>query len=114
MVGEDGYEIEFDETVVGNRSPVDIAADGRTSSDFVEREDPGAAVAPVVLPGFTDSRWFREAFPDCVAYGFFPQRTMDLFEAAPLDARRRRAHPGGGPRPGRELLRRARRRRCSR
>jgi acetylornithine deacetylase/succinyl-diaminopimelate desuccinylase-like protein len=38
----------------------------------------------VVLPGFSDSRWFREAFPDCVAYGFFPQRAMDLFEAAPL------------------------------
>ena len=51
---------------------------------IVEREDPGAVVAPTVLPGFTDSRWFREAFPDCVAYGFFPQREMDLFEAAPL------------------------------
>ena len=38
----------------------------------------------MVLPGFSDSRWFRAAFPDCVAYGFFPQRKMDLFEAAPL------------------------------
>ena len=38
----------------------------------------------MVLPGFSDSRWFREAFPDCIAYGFFPQRTMDLFEAMPL------------------------------
>jgi acetylornithine deacetylase/succinyl-diaminopimelate desuccinylase-like protein len=37
-----------------------------------------------VLPGFTDSRWFREAFPECVAYGFFPQRKMDTFEASPL------------------------------
>jgi acetylornithine deacetylase/succinyl-diaminopimelate desuccinylase-like protein len=37
-----------------------------------------------MLPGFSDSRWFREAFPDCVAYGFFPQKAMDLFEAAPL------------------------------
>jgi acetylornithine deacetylase/succinyl-diaminopimelate desuccinylase-like protein len=51
---------------------------------FVEREDPGAAVAPMVLPGFTDSRWFRAAFPECVAYGFCPQREMGLFEAAPL------------------------------
>jgi acetylornithine deacetylase/succinyl-diaminopimelate desuccinylase-like protein len=51
---------------------------------FVESEDPGAEVAPVMLPGFSDSRWFRDAFPDCVAYGFFPQRAMDLFEAAPL------------------------------
>jgi acetylornithine deacetylase/succinyl-diaminopimelate desuccinylase-like protein len=50
----------------------------------VEAEEPGAELAPTVLPGFTDSRWFREAFPDCVAYGFFPQKAMDLFEAAPL------------------------------
>jgi acetylornithine deacetylase/succinyl-diaminopimelate desuccinylase-like protein len=51
---------------------------------FVEREDPGAQAVPVVLPGFSDSHWFRAAFPDCIAYGFFPQRAMDLFEAAPL------------------------------
>jgi acetylornithine deacetylase/succinyl-diaminopimelate desuccinylase-like protein len=38
----------------------------------------------VILPGFSDSRWFREAFPDCVAYGFFPQRHMSLLESAPL------------------------------
>ena len=39
---------------------------------------------PVILPGFSDSRWFRAAFPDCVAYGFFPQRHQSLLEAAPL------------------------------
>ena len=39
---------------------------------------------PVILPGFTDSRWFRNAFPDCVAYGFFPHRHQSLLEAAPL------------------------------
>ena len=33
---------------------------------------------PVVLPGFTDSRHFRAAFPECVAYGFFPQRHQSL------------------------------------
>ena len=38
----------------------------------------------MVLPGFSDSRWWRRAFPDCVAYGFFPQNAMDLFEVAPL------------------------------
>ena len=46
--------------------------------------DPGATVAATSLPGFTDSHWWREAFPDCVAYGFFPQREMDLFAASPL------------------------------
>ncbi len=39
---------------------------------------------PVILPGFTDSRHFRLAFPDCVAYGFFPQRHQSLLETAPL------------------------------
>lgn len=77
------YEIDFDEHVVGNRSPIESALMDHIGA-FVEREDPGARVAPSVLPGFTDSRWFREAFPDCVAYGFFPMRTMDLFEAMPL------------------------------
>ena len=106
VLGEDGYEIEFDETVVGNRSPVDTPLMDHIRR-FVEREDPGAPRCRVVLPGFRDSRWFREAFPDCVAYGFFPQRKMDLFEAAPLDPRRRRARPRRGPGPGRPLLRRA-------
>jgi acetylornithine deacetylase/succinyl-diaminopimelate desuccinylase-like protein len=73
-------EIRFDEQVSGNRSPLDTPLMDRIRS-FVEREDPGAIVAPVVLPGFSDSRWFRAAFPDCVAYGFFPQREMDALEA---------------------------------
>ena len=55
-----------------------------TIREFVESEDPGAKVAPVVLPGFSDSHWFRDSFPDCIAYGFFPQKAMDVFEAAPL------------------------------
>jgi acetylornithine deacetylase/succinyl-diaminopimelate desuccinylase-like protein len=79
VLGEDGYEIGFDEQVVGNRSGVDTPLMEHVR-DFVESVDPGAAVAPSVLPGFTDSRWFREAFPDCVAYGFWPHRAMDLFE----------------------------------
>jgi acetylornithine deacetylase/succinyl-diaminopimelate desuccinylase-like protein len=83
VVGRDGHDIRFDETVVGNRSPIDTPLMDAVRR-FVELEDPGAEITPVVLPGFSDSRWFREAFPDCTAYGFFPQRAMDLFEAAPL------------------------------
>jgi acetylornithine deacetylase/succinyl-diaminopimelate desuccinylase-like protein len=79
----DGLTFEFDEQVVGNRSPAESRLMDAIRS-FVEREDPGAVVAPSGLPGFTDSRWFREAFPDCVAYGFMPARAFDLFEAAPL------------------------------
>jgi acetylornithine deacetylase/succinyl-diaminopimelate desuccinylase-like protein len=76
-------EIEFTETVVGNQSPVSSPL--RDAIDrWIETNDPGADTVPVILPGFSDSRWFRDAFPDCVAYGFFPQRHQTLLEAAPL------------------------------
>jgi acetylornithine deacetylase/succinyl-diaminopimelate desuccinylase-like protein len=83
LLGEDGYELTFHENVIGNRSPIDAPLMDHIR-EFVQEEDPGAEAVPVMLPGFSDSRWFRETFPDCVAYGFFPQREMDLFEAAPL------------------------------
>jgi acetylornithine deacetylase/succinyl-diaminopimelate desuccinylase-like protein len=83
LVGDDGYDVHFDESIVGNRSPIDTPLMDAIRG-FVGREDPDAEIIPVVLPGFSDSRWFRAAFPDCVAYGFFPQREMDLFESAPL------------------------------
>ncbi|HYI81097.1 MAG TPA: M20/M25/M40 family metallo-hydrolase [Thermoleophilaceae bacterium] len=77
------YGIEFDETVTGNRSPIDTPL-METIRSFVSREDPGATITATALAGFSDSYWFRAAFPDCIAYGFFPQRKMDLFEAMPL------------------------------
>ena len=51
---------------------------------WVQANDPGAGVVPWILPGFSDSRWFRDAFPDCVAYGFFPQKHQTLLESMPL------------------------------
>ena len=81
--GANGYDLRFDEEVVGNRSPIHSELMDRIKA-FVEREEPGAAVAPVILPGFTDSHWFRKAFPDCIAYGFCPHRKIDLFTAAAL------------------------------
>jgi acetylornithine deacetylase/succinyl-diaminopimelate desuccinylase-like protein len=80
---DDAWEITFDEQVVGNASPIEsdlMAAIER----WVGANDPGAETVPVILPGFSDSRWFREAFPECVAYGFFPQRHQGLLDAAPL------------------------------
>jgi acetylornithine deacetylase/succinyl-diaminopimelate desuccinylase-like protein len=53
-------------------------------SRWVQDNDPGAETAPVILPGFSDSHRFREAFPDCVAYGFFPQRHMTVFDVGAL------------------------------
>jgi acetylornithine deacetylase/succinyl-diaminopimelate desuccinylase-like protein len=83
VLGENGYELSFDENVVGNASPLESTLMDHIRG-FVGDVDPDADVVPYVLPGFTDSRWFREAFPDCIAYGFFPMRAMSLFEAAPL------------------------------
>ena len=79
VIGENGFDIAFDEQVVGNRSPLESPLMDHIR-EFVDEVDPGAALAPSTLPGFSDSRWFREAFPDCVAYGFCPHRTLDLFE----------------------------------
>jgi acetylornithine deacetylase/succinyl-diaminopimelate desuccinylase-like protein len=83
VLGEDGYRLEFTERVPGNQSAVRSPL-----MDAIERwvgeHDPGARVVPTILPGFTDSRTFRDAFPGCVAYGFFPHRHMNLYETAPL------------------------------
>jgi acetylornithine deacetylase/succinyl-diaminopimelate desuccinylase-like protein len=80
---EPAWRIEFTEKVVGNRSPLSSPLMDAISTWLAER-DPGAQVVPVVLPGFTDSRHFRLAFPECVAYGFFPQRHQSLMQSAPL------------------------------
>jgi len=79
----DELTLEFTEQVVGNESPVDTPLMDSISR-WVQRTDSGAETVPVLLPGFSDSRWFRDTFPDCVAYGFFPMSHMPLFESAPL------------------------------
>jgi acetylornithine deacetylase/succinyl-diaminopimelate desuccinylase-like protein len=83
VLGGEGYRLEFLERVIGNRSPFDSPVVDAIR-DWLGEEDPGAELVPMMLPGFTDSRWFREAFPDCLAYGFFPQRHMTLHQSAPL------------------------------
>jgi acetylornithine deacetylase/succinyl-diaminopimelate desuccinylase-like protein len=85
VLGDDAaaYEIEWTEQVIGNQSPVSSPL--REAIDrWIETNDPGAETVPVILPGFSDSRWFRDAFPDCVAYGFFPQKHQTLLQTAPL------------------------------
>ena len=79
----DRYEIEFTEQVAGNQSPVSSELT-EAIDRWVSANDNGAETVPVILPGFSDSRWFREAFPDCLAYGFFPQSHMSLLETGPL------------------------------
>ncbi len=84
-VGGDGvdFRVSFDECVVGNGSRWDSPLHDAIDA-WVGANDPGAETVPVILPGFTDSRHFRIAFPDCVAYGFFPQRHQSLLETQSL------------------------------
>ena len=77
------FELDFSEMVVGNQSPVKTRL-MEAITNWTARHDEGAETVPVLLPGFSDSRWFRDVFPDCVAYGFFPHRHMSTLEATPL------------------------------
>jgi acetylornithine deacetylase/succinyl-diaminopimelate desuccinylase-like protein len=79
----DHVRLEFTETVTGNSSPPDTPLMNAIAR-WVAAHDAGAEALPVILPGFSDSRWFREAFPACTAYGFFPQRHMGLLDAGSL------------------------------
>ncbi|WP_445148133.1 M20/M25/M40 family metallo-hydrolase [Baekduia sp. Peel2402] len=79
----DDYEVTWLEEVIGNGSPAASPLMDAIAR-WVQSEDPGARVVPTMLPAYTDSRAFRDAFPECVAYGFFPQREMTLGEMWPL------------------------------
>jgi len=83
VLGPDGYRLEFLERVVGNRSPAESPLVDEIAR-WIDEQDPGAQLMPTMLPGFTDSRWFRNTFPDCLAYGFFPHRHMTIHEQMPL------------------------------
>jgi acetylornithine deacetylase/succinyl-diaminopimelate desuccinylase-like protein len=83
LLGDGDHEIEFSESVPGTRSELQtpLAAAIR---DWVTETDPGAEIAPIVMPGFSDSHWFRRAFGSAVVYGFHPHREMTLEQVAPL------------------------------
>jgi acetylornithine deacetylase/succinyl-diaminopimelate desuccinylase-like protein len=82
VLGEGDYDFEWIEGQGGTRSPLETPLWDAIES-FVAAEEPSARAAPVVVAGFTDSHWLREAF-GTVAYGFFPMRTMDPEVAARL------------------------------
>ncbi len=75
--------VAFTERISGNRSPIASPLMDALGA-WVSEHDPGAKTVPTILPGFTDSRHFRAAFPECVAYGFFPQRHQSLLETQAL------------------------------
>jgi acetylornithine deacetylase/succinyl-diaminopimelate desuccinylase-like protein len=73
-LGEGDYELRWIERVGGSRSSRHTPL-WEAIARWIEREEPGAALAPIVLPGFTDSHYLREAY-GTITYGFFPMRTM--------------------------------------
>jgi acetylornithine deacetylase/succinyl-diaminopimelate desuccinylase-like protein len=81
-LGEGSHELEWIEAWGGTRSTMESPLWDVVAS-FVERLEPGAVAAPMMVAGFTDSHWLREAF-GTVAYGFFPMRTMEPELAARL------------------------------
>ena len=83
VLGPDGYRLEFTETVVGNGSPVDSPL-MEALRQWLRRVDPEAVCLPTISTGYSDSRTFRAAFPDLVAYGFFPHRHMRAQDVAAL------------------------------
>ena len=68
--------------VGGTRSELDTPL-WQSLAAWVERAEPGARLAPIILAGFTDSHYVRTAF-GTTAYGFFPLRAMDPRLAARL------------------------------
>lgn len=81
ILGDGDWEIVFNDPVVGNRSDYEGPL-AEAVEEWVELVEPGAEVLPQVMPGFSDSHWFRKAFGATV-FGFAPQR-MSLAETKPL------------------------------
>jgi acetylornithine deacetylase/succinyl-diaminopimelate desuccinylase-like protein len=76
------YELAWIEAQGGTRSAVETPLWDVVEA-FVEEIEPQAQTVPLLLSGFTDSHWVRQAF-GTVAYGFFPMRTMEPELAARL------------------------------
>jgi acetylornithine deacetylase/succinyl-diaminopimelate desuccinylase-like protein len=74
-LGDGEYELEFLEAVGGTRSDLDTPL-WTALEEFTSEIEPGARMAPMACPGFTDSHFLRQAF-GTVAYGYFPLKTMD-------------------------------------
>jgi acetylornithine deacetylase/succinyl-diaminopimelate desuccinylase-like protein len=79
----ESVEIDFIEDVVGNSSPFATPL-ARTIAAWVAETDPEATLVPIVMPGFSDSHWFRKAFDSATVYGFCPARELDLLASWPL------------------------------
>ena len=80
--GRGDWELEWIGTVAGNESPA-VTDFSRAIDTVMAEAVPGAVVAPMHCVGFTDSNWYRVAFPDVVAYGFGPYVAEDYLATGP-------------------------------
>ena len=65
------WEFEWVDVTTPNASPAETPF-AESIERVLRRDVPDAVLAPMTSGSFTDSRWVREAFPDCIAYGFAP------------------------------------------
>jgi acetylornithine deacetylase/succinyl-diaminopimelate desuccinylase-like protein len=81
-LGNGSYELEWIEAMGGTRSQIQTPL-WDAIADFVVGIEPGARMAPIACPGFTDSHYLRQAY-GTVAYGFFPIKAMEAEFATKL------------------------------
>ena len=65
------WEFEWVDVTTPNASPAPTAL-SESIARVLRTDVPDAVLAPMCSGSFTDSRWVREYFPDCIAYGFAP------------------------------------------
>jgi len=104
-LGNGSYELEFLEAVGGTRSPIETPL-WDALERFTTEIEPGARMAPVACPGFTDSHFLRQAF-GTTAYGYFPMKAMDTDLAATLIHSANERIPVGDLELGVDMLRAA-------
>jgi acetylornithine deacetylase/succinyl-diaminopimelate desuccinylase-like protein len=71
------WELEFIGSVMGNSS-ADPSPFSEAIDRVMQRCVPGSKMVSLHCVGFTDSNWFRAAFPDLVAYGYGPYIEEDV------------------------------------
>lgn len=82
VIGDGDWEITFNDPVVGTRSDYDGPL-VEAIEEWAAGGGRDAGILPMVMPGFSDSHWFRKAFGATV-FGFCPQSAMPLAETRPL------------------------------
>ena len=99
VLGADGYDARRSpRQVVGNGSPVDIAADGRDRAAGSARRTPGARVVPLRPARVHRLAHVPRGVPGLRRLRLLPERHTTLYEIVAADPRARRAHRRARPR----------------